>query len=119
MSDGFHLGIDVGSVTVKVVVLNRRGELLQDYYRRSHGAPLSTVISILDDLFTQISPEEVVGLGTAGSGGELFAEILGGTHMNELIAQVKAINLFHPEACTVIEIGGQDSKLLILDRCTN
>jgi len=116
MREGLYLGIDVGSVTVKVVVLNRRGELLQDYYRRSHGAPLSTVISILDELFTRISPEEVAGLGTAGSGGELFAEILGGTHMNELIAQVKAINLFHPEARTVIEIGGQDSKLLILER---
>ncbi|HIC96510.1 TPA: ATPase [Candidatus Bipolaricaulota bacterium] len=116
MDKEIYLGIDVGSVTVKVVALDRRGELLRDYYRRSHGAPLSTVIAILDDLFTSLPPEMVVGLGTSGSGGELFAQVLGGIHMNELIAQVKALNRFHPEARTVIEIGGQDSKLLILER---
>ncbi|MCR4404316.1 MAG: acyl-CoA dehydratase activase [Candidatus Acetothermia bacterium] len=116
MSDQFYLGIDVGSVTVKVVALDRHGELLRDYYCRSHGTPLSTVITILDDLFTCLPAELVVGLGTSGSGGELFAQLLGGIHMNELIAQVRAINRFHPEARTVIEIGGQDSKLLILER---
>lgn len=116
MRGELYLGIDVGSVTVKVVVLNHRGELLKDYYLRSHGAPLSTVVSVLDDLFKWLPPEKVVGLGTAGSGGELFAEVLGGAHMNELIAQVEAINLFHPQARTVIEIGGQDSKLLLLER---
>ena len=114
--DRVYLGIDVGSVTVKVVVLDEEGELLREWYRRSHGAPLSTVISILDELFGELPPERVAGLGTTGSGGELFAELLGGTHMNELVAQVKAINRFHPEARTVIEIGGQDSKLLILER---
>ena len=116
MAEELYLGIDVGSVTVKVVALDHRGELLRDYYRRSHGTPLSTVIAILDDLFTCLPPELVVGLGTSGSGGELFAQLLGGVHMNELIAQVSAINKFHPEARTVIEIGGQDSKLLILER---
>ncbi len=116
MGEECYLGIDVGSVTVKVVLLDRREELLRDYYRRSHGAPLSTVISILDDLFSWLPSEAVVGLGTSGSGGELFAQLLGGLHMNELIAQVRAINKFHPEARTVIEIGGQDSKLLLLER---
>ncbi|MGQ9733523.1 MAG: acyl-CoA dehydratase activase [Candidatus Bipolaricaulia bacterium] len=116
MREECYLGIDVGSVTVKVVLLDRREELLRDYYRRSHGAPLSTVISILDDLFSWLPSEVVGGLGTSGSGGELFAQLLGGLHMNELIAQVRAINKFHPEARTVIEIGGQDSKLLLLER---
>ena len=116
MGEECYLGIDVGSVTVKVVLLDRQERLLRDYYRRSHGAPLSMVISILDDLFSWLPSEAVVGLGTSGSGGELFAQLLGGVHMNELIAQVRAINKFHPEARTVIEIGGQDSKLLLLER---
>jgi len=111
-----YLGIDVGSVTVKVVVLNEEEELLQGYYERAHGAPLVTVTKILDDLFQFLEPKRVVSLGTAGSGGELFAKLLGGIHTNELVAQTRAISKYHPEARTVIEIGGQDSKLLLLEQ---
>ncbi len=113
---GLHMGIDVGSVTIKVVLLNQNKKLLHHYYLRSRGTPISTIIDILDDLFEKVSSRRVISLGTAGSGGKLFADILGGYHRNELIAQTKSINEYHPEARTVIEIGGQDSKLMILER---
>lgn len=111
-----HMGIDVGSVTVKVVLLNQDKEILHDYYVRSQGTPITTVIRILDDLFQKVPSRQVVSLGTTGSGGKLFANILEGYHRNELIAQTRSINEYHPQARTVIEIGGQDSKLMILEQ---
>lgn len=108
------LGIDIGSITVKVVLLDRSGELLDSYYRRSRGEPISTVIETLDELFWEYSPEKVQALGTTGSGGSLFAELLGGDHFNELIAQGETVSRRYPKTRTVIELGGQDSKLLIL-----
>lgn len=111
-----YMGIDVGSVTVKVVLLNEEKKLLHHYYVRSRGTPIKTVIDILDDLFQKVPSKRVTSLCTAGSGGKLFAKILGGDHKNELIAQTKSINEYHPEARTIIEIGGQDSKLMILER---
>ncbi|MEF8916544.1 MAG: acyl-CoA dehydratase activase [Candidatus Bipolaricaulota bacterium] len=108
------LGIDIGSITVKVVFLDESGNLLESYYRRSQGEPISTVIETLDELFGEYSPGKVEALGTTGSGGSLFAELLGGEHFNELIAQGETVRRRYPKVKTVIELGGQDSKLLIL-----
>ena len=108
------LGIDIGSITVKVVLLNDKENLVESYYRRSKGEPISTVIETLDDLFEKHSPGKVSALGTTGSGGSLFAELLGGEHFNELIAQAETVSQRYPLSRTVIEMGGQDSKLLIL-----
>lgn len=54
-------------------------------------------------------------MGITGSGGRVLSRQIPGTYVNELVAQVRAVELFHPEARTVIEIGGQDSKLLVLE----
>jgi len=107
------LGIDIGSITVKVILLDNKEELVESYYRRSKGEPISTVIDTLDDLFEEYPPGNVNALGTTGSGGSLFAELLGGEHFNELIAQAETVSRRHPQSRTVIEIGGQDSKLLV------
>ena len=107
------LGIDIGSITVKVVLLDGKEELVESYYRRSKGEPISTVIETLDELFEEYPPDNISALGTTGSGGSLFAELLGGEHYNELIAQAETVSRRYPRSRTVIEIGGQDSKLLV------
>ena len=109
------LGIDIGSITVKVVLLDENGKLLESYYRRSKGEPISTVIEVLDDLFAEHDPAKIRSLGTSGSGGSLFADLLDGEHYNELIAQAETVSRRYSRAKTVIEMGGQDSKLLILE----
>lgn len=108
------LGIDIGSITVKIVLLDEDENLIESFYRRSRGEPISTVIEILDELFTKYNPKEVEALGTTGSGGSLFANLLSGEHFNELIAQGETVSRRYPQTRTVIELGGQDSKLLIL-----
>jgi predicted CoA-substrate-specific enzyme activase len=115
MSDELYLGIDVGSTTVKVVVLDDRRTLLAHTYLRSNGRPRQTVLEGVHGLLPRDDLDRIRGVGLTGSGGDPVGRIIGGHHVNELIAQTRAVAEFHPEARTVIEIGGQDSKLLSLD----
>ncbi|MCK4427975.1 MAG: CoA activase, partial [candidate division Zixibacteria bacterium] len=73
-----------------------------------------TVKSILEDLFCKVDPKEVKSLATTGTGGKLLGSILGGRFINEVIASVKATGFLCPEVRTVIEMGGEDSKLILL-----
>jgi len=110
-----QLGIDVGSLTIKVVLLDGGGEVVADRYLPSQGVPLRTVLSALDELFRDHSPERIQGVSVTGSGGRLIGELLPARYVNELVAQTRSVELYHPEARTVVEIGGQDSKLLVLE----
>lgn len=109
---GVFLGIDIGSTTVKVVVLDPNRQLLGWRYVRSRGRPRQALLAAVDELADVIGDAPILGLGLSGSGGGPIADLVGGTHVNELVAQTRAIGAYHPEARTVIEIGGQDSKLL-------
>ncbi len=107
-----YLGIDVGSTTVKIVVLDQAHTLLAHRYLRSNGQPRQTLLHGMDDLSHHFDLSRVIGVGLTGSGGEAVARLIGGHHVNELIAQTRAVGEFYPQARTVIEIGGQDSKFL-------
>lgn len=111
MKDIF-LGIDIGSTTVKVVVVDRNHTLLANSYCRSQGQPRQTLLREIDELATQFDLSRIAGVGMTGSGGEPIARIIGGYHINELIAQTRAVGEYYPHARTIIEIGGQDSKFL-------
>lgn len=109
-----HLGIDIGSVTVKLVVVDDGRRLLEHRYLRSCGRPRTVLADALRALDARYPLDAFQTAGLSGSGGGPVAEIIGGRHVNELVAQARAIELLHPEARTVVEIGGQDSKLLSL-----
>ena len=108
------LGIDVGSTTVKVIALDAQRQLLGWRYVRSCGRPRVALLETVAELSREIDLDDVRLLGLSGSGGGPIADLIGGVHVNELVAQTRAVGEFHPEARTVIEIGGQDSKLLSL-----
>lgn len=110
-----YLGIDVGSVSANTVILNDRGEILEEQYTRIKGQPLKTVQGILEEILTRISPEQFHSLSFTGTGGKLLSELLGGHFVNEIIAQAKAIQHFYPEIRTIIDIGGEDSKLIFIE----
>jgi predicted CoA-substrate-specific enzyme activase len=107
-----HLGVDIGSTTVKVVALDGAGRLLTSRYLRANGRPRRTLLTAARDVAREVGAPPIATLGLSGSGGRPVAGLVGGIHVNELVAQTRALGIFHPEARTVIEIGGQDSKLL-------
>ena len=110
-----YIGIDIGSVSVKTVLVNEEKEVLENHYVRSHGQPLETVLIVLKEIFNRIEIDEIEGISATGSGGKLLSDILGISFINEIVAQSMATSVLHPEVRTVIEIGGEDSKLIMLE----
>lgn len=108
-----HMGIDVGSTTVKVVVLDDTNKVLFSEYRRHFSDIKSTVAGLFDEVRDTVSdmPFTVV---ITGSGGLLLSKMLNLPFVQEVIANKTAIKTFLPETDVVIELGGEDAKILYL-----
>ncbi|HSB33885.1 MAG TPA: acyl-CoA dehydratase activase [Nitrospirota bacterium] len=104
-------GLDAGSVSVKLVVLDGDGNVLQKRYRKHRGHPVRVALGILKES----GAASDCSLAVTGSAGKLIAGILGIGSVNEIIAQAYAVKKLHPRIRTVIEMGGEDSKLILLD----
>jgi predicted CoA-substrate-specific enzyme activase len=113
---GLHLGIDVGSASANTVVLGPGHEVIHEEYTRTQGQPLETVAAVLGSLLEKVPAARIASVSLAGSGGKLLSELLEASFVNEIIAQARAIEHYHPEVRTIIEIGGEDSKLILLER---
>lgn len=109
-----YLGIDVGSTTTKLVALGSDGTIHASYYRRAHGRPRHVLLELSHQLERDLPPFAILGVGLTGSGGARMSRIIGGIHANELVTQARSVAEYHPDTRTIIEIGGQDSKLLSL-----
>ena len=111
-----YLGIDVGSVTTKVVALDEAYHVLGSLYLRTRGKPLEVVQQGLRQMHQNLNGGvEVAGVGTTGSGRYLAGVVVGADVVkNEITAHAVATSYFVPGVQTIIEIGGQDSKIIIL-----
>ena len=110
------LGIDVGSISTKLAVLDDELNVRETLYLRTRGQPAEVVKEALATLLTRLPQEiKIAGTGVTGSGRKLIAKIVDAdTVKNEIIAQgIAAISLIK-DVKTVVEIGGQDSKLIII-----
>ena len=110
------LGIDVGSVSTKMVVLDADSlSLLDHLYVRTHGDPLASMRAAMIRL-TERHPLSVVrSAATTGSGRTLAARLINTNIIkNEITTHTLAAIKIMPEARTVVEIGGQDSKIIII-----
>ena len=115
-----YLGIDIGSLTIKFVLIDEKNQVLYSTYERTGGKPIQSIQKGLRDLGIWISnhnPEiGILGVGTTGSGRYLAGVVAGADLIkNEITAHAKGVTQFLPDAKTVIEIGGQDSKIIILE----
>ncbi|PIR72320.1 MAG: 2-hydroxyglutaryl-CoA dehydratase, partial [Candidatus Nealsonbacteria bacterium CG10_big_fil_rev_8_21_14_0_10_36_228] len=115
-----YLGIDVGSITTKLVLIDTNNQVLFPLYLRTSGNPIGTIQGGLRELNNKIknyNPDiEIAGVGTTGSARYLAGVITGADLIkNEITAHAKGVRSFVPDAKTVIEIGGQDSKIIILE----
>jgi predicted CoA-substrate-specific enzyme activase len=115
MSEKLFLGIDIGSVSVNLAILNEKKEILKEEYIRHMGQPVKTALEALKEVEAAFPVENIWDIGVTGSGGKLIVDKIKGTFVNEVVAQAKAVELFHPNARTIIEIGGEDSKLILVE----
>lgn len=112
-----YLGIDVGSVSTNLVALDNDNNVLVSLYLRTRGQPIKVVqegMRKLEEALRGLNAE-VCGVGTTGSARILTGVIVGADTMkNEITAHAVAASHLVPDVRTVIEIGGQDSKIIIL-----
>jgi predicted CoA-substrate-specific enzyme activase len=114
MTEHLHAGLDVGSGTSKVALLDQQGNVVRSWYRSSQGKPLQTAYELLGLVEADYSPERIATLTCSGTGGKNISRLLGVPFLNEVIAHTKAVEFFHPEARTIIDIGGEDAKLVLV-----
>lgn len=108
------IGLDLGSVSLNTVLIDEKGEILEEHYNRTKGQPLRTALRVLGDVLKRYPQERIGRVAITGSGGKLLAELIGAEFMNEIVAQAKAVEHLYPQVRTIIDIGGEDSKLIIL-----
>lgn len=111
-----YIGIDVGSVSVNVVALDEDKKMIFKTYRRTNGQPLEVIKEGLGELKEFIGVDYEVGaIGTTGSGRELAGVIVGADVVkNEITSHAVATIDEVPNVRTIFEIGGQDSKIIMV-----
>ena len=115
MNGPFYLGIDVGSISANLVLIGSDDGVAFEDYRRVDGRPLRAAQAALAALQAALPQAAIAGVGTTGSARHLVAAALGADVVqNEISAHACAAIHAHPEAQTVFEIGGQDSKVTII-----
>jgi predicted CoA-substrate-specific enzyme activase len=111
------LGIDVGAVSTDLVLLDEYNNVVSDVYLRTQGQPIKMIkkgLSIIKEQNQGITLK-VMGVGTTGSGRVLAGAMAGADVIkNEITAHAIAALYINPEVRTIFEIGGQDSKIIIL-----
>ena len=104
-----QVGIDTGSVAVKVAFV-KDGKIEKSVYRRHNGKPVTTLIEIYSE-FPELNELPVV---LTGKGSSVYTKVTDAEYVNEVVALASAVARYIPDAGSVIEMGGQDSKLLLL-----
>ncbi len=112
-----YLGVDVGSVSTNIVLVDEEINVISSQYIRTNGQPLETVKSGLKKLKTEFPADGMIkGVGTTGSGRQLVGVMIGADVIkNEITAHATATIHFVPNVKTIFEIGGQDSKIIVVD----
>jgi len=110
------IGIDIGSTSSDIVALDGENRIVLSDYQRTKGKPIETLREQLHRIYERINPARVEAIAATGSAARLPAKMLAIPFANEVAAQAAAISLLYPdlENATVIEMGGQDSKLIFL-----
>ncbi len=115
MRERYDVGLDVGSVSINLVIMDETGEVLKEEYRRHLGEPFRVTLTLLEELAQEFPLERCRLAAFTGLGGKKLAEILGGVLVNEVIAQARGTYHFHPEVRAIIDMGGEDAKLIMVD----
>jgi len=109
------VGIDIGSVSINLIVMDASLTILEDSYIRHKGRALE----VAKDLIRELEKKYPVDfIATTGTGAKLFASLIGASFINEIVALSRGFSHLYPDTGSIIDIGGEDSKLIILEKDT-
>ena len=113
----YFLGIDIGSISTKGVIIDENNQIVSSSYLYTEGSPILAVKKLMTELnLTKPNDGIIKGIGTTGSARKLVGLMLDANIIkNEITAHAIGTLAKYPEVRTILEIGGQDSKLIIID----
>ena len=111
MNKILHVGLDVGSTTVKIVVMDENLDTVYTNYTRHNSDTKNTVCNVLDDLVKRF-PESEFTLALTGSGAMSAATFLDVPFIQEVVSCKRAVEKYIPKTDVVIELGGEDAKII-------
>ena len=114
-SNILHVGLDVGSTTVKIVIMNDHLETIYTNYRRHYSDTKKTVCEVLEELAKNYEGFEFT-IALTGSGAMSAATFLDLPFIQEVISCKRAVEKYIPQTDVVIELGGEDAKIIYFDR---
>mgnify|MGYP003482478765 CR=1 FL=1 len=114
MNEILRVGLDVGSTTVKIVILSESDEILYSKYQRHYSDIRKTIYEMLTEALTKFEDYEA-SVNVTGSGGMLVANWLDLPFVQEVVASTEAVERLIPETSVVIELGGEDAKIIFLN----
>lgn len=107
-----YIGLDVGSVSVKLAQIDENENLVNSIYLRNHGL----VETVKEALEVMVAPSQVMGVGVTGSGRRFVGMFVGADLVkSEVLAHTVGTLSFYPRVRTLMDIGGEDSKLMTLN----
>ncbi|MCD7842040.1 MAG: hypothetical protein LUG56_06170, partial [Lachnospiraceae bacterium] len=108
----YRLGVDIGSTTVKLVIIDAHTyQVIYSVYRRHHARQMETAAALMKEA-AALFPRMKLRAAVCGSGGKPTAEALGIPYIQEVVANAAAVCALYPHARTAVELGGQDAKLI-------
>ena len=114
MKNLLHVGLDVGSTTVKIVVMDENLNTIYKNYKRHFSDTKNTICMVLEDLIESYSKNEFT-IALTGSGAMSAAKFLNIDFIQEVVACKRAVEKYIPKTDVVIELGGEDAKIIYFD----
>ncbi len=113
-----YLGIDIGSISTKGVIIDEENHILASSYLWTKGNPIEAVKQLIKELKKQVCTKNlsIIGVGTTGSARKLIGTMLNANIIkNEITAHAVGTLSLYPDVKTIFEIGGQDSKIILIE----
>ncbi len=111
-----YLGMDIGSISTKGVIIDENNMIIAEQYMWTEGDPIRAVKETIRELQKQVNDINVISVGTTGSARKLIGIMLNANVIkNEITAHAIGTLSLYPNVRTIFEIGGQDSKIILID----
>ncbi|MCF7940129.1 MAG: acyl-CoA dehydratase activase [Spirochaetia bacterium] len=111
----FLLGIDIGSTTAKVILTDTAGRILHSRYQRHNAAVFAVLLDMLSGIGEIIDDDDLISVLFTGTAGMGVAERSGLPFVQEVVASSEVVKRYMPEVRTVIDLGGEDAKIIFFD----
>ncbi len=112
---GYYLGVDIGSVNSRLALVNEKGEVVRLDTERVSSGPRTAINALIARLGEQLDLNDIIAAGVSGSGREAIPAELEWTQYSSSLATISGVLHHHPDARTIIGIGGQSTLVIELE----